>query len=168
MCRTESTRLCELIGRDWPQATRGRVHTPKIPRWRDEIETNLWLHFARSAFAVRCLIASPSFALRLPQLALCSVDFVLRLLAKKNPAELIPLIISGGEFFLRVRSMKIHTRRRQCEIAYEVHSQIEHFRPKVRYLFVTDALLPRHVCPCYQTLLAGIFPVRLTPHAAHD
>src|SRR5215472_12850620 len=107
------------------------------------------------------------FALSLAQLAFSRVDFPLRLLAKKNSAELISLIVSGDKSFLRVGSIKIHASRRQREIAYEVHSQIEHLRPKVRDLFVTDALLPRHVGACYQTLLAGIFPVRLTPHAAH-
>jgi hypothetical protein len=78
----------------------------------------------------------------------------LRLLAKKNPAELIPLVISSDEFFLRVRSIKIYARRPQREIAHEIHPQIEHLRPKIGDLFVTDALLARHISPCNQTLLA--------------
>jgi hypothetical protein len=72
----------------------------------------------------------------------------LRLLAKKNPAELIPLVITGDELFLRVRSIKVHARRRQREIAYEIHPQVEHLRPKIRDLLVTDALLARHISPC--------------------
>jgi hypothetical protein len=45
------------------------------------------------------------FALGLSQLAFGCIDFALRLLAKKDPAELIALIKSGDEFFLRVRSI---------------------------------------------------------------
>ena len=92
------------------------------------------------------------FALRLPQLVFGCIDFALRLLAKKNPAELISLIISSDEFFLRVRSIKIYARRPQREIAHEIHPQIEHLRPKIGDLFVTDALLARHISPCNQTL----------------
>ena len=40
------------------------------------------------------------FALRLPQLAFCCIDFALRLLAKKNAAELIPLVVSSDELLL--------------------------------------------------------------------
>src|SRR5262249_43757466 len=114
------------------------------------------------------IVAVALFALRLPQLVLCHVDFSLRLLAKKNPAELIPMIVSGDELFLRVRSIKVHARRRQREIANEIHPQIKHLRPKIGDLLVTDAFLARHISPCYQTLLTAVFPVGLTAHTAHD
>src|SRR5262245_12652310 len=93
------------------------------------------------------------FALSLAQLVLGRINFALRLLAKKNPAELVTLVISGGEFFLRVRSIKIHAGRRQREVAHEIHPQIEHLRPKIGDLFVTNAFLAGHISPCNQTLL---------------
>src|SRR5215217_3878802 len=108
------------------------------------------------------------FALDLSQLAFGRIDFALRLLAKKNSAELLALIKSRYEFFLRVRSVEVHPRRRQREIAHEIHSQIKHLRPKIGNLFVADALLARHIGPCNQTLLPRVFPVGLTAHATHD
>src|SRR6266550_4644949 len=114
------------------------------------------------------IVTAALFALCLPQLIFGSVDFARRLLAKKNPAELLALIISGDELFLRVRSIEIHARRRQCKVAHEIHPQIKHLRPKIWDLLVTDALLTRHISPRNQTLFAGVFPVGLTPHAAHD
>src|SRR5260370_9924956 len=114
------------------------------------------------------IVAVASFALCLPQLTFGRIDFALRLLAKKNPTELISLIVSGDEFFLRVRPIKIHSRRWQRKVAHEIHPQLEHLLPKIGDLFVTDTLLARHISPCNQTLLAGVFPMRLSPHAAHD
>src|SRR4029453_13229750 len=114
------------------------------------------------------IVTAALFALGLPQLIFGRVDFTRRLLAKKNPAELFPLIISGDELFLRVVAIKIHARRRQRATAYEIHSTIQTFPPKKGDLFVTDSLLARHISPCNQTLFAGVFPVGLTPHAAHD
>src|SRR3954469_4453471 len=108
------------------------------------------------------------FALDLPQLAFGRIDFALRLLGKKNSAELLALIKSRYEFFLRVRSIEVHPRRRQREIADEIHSQIKHLRPKIGNLLVADALLARHIGPCNETLLPRVFPVGLTPHATHD
>src|SRR5438067_2295365 len=98
----------------------------------------------------------------------CSKRRAKSMLPKKNPAELVTLIISGDKLFLRVRSIKVHAGRQQREIAHEIDPQIEHFRPKIGDLLVTDALLARHISPCYQTLFAGVLPVGLTPHAAHD
>jgi hypothetical protein len=38
------------------------------------------------------------------------------------------------------------------EIAHEIHPQIEHLRPKIGNLLVTDPLLARHISPCNQTV----------------
>src|SRR5260370_18173052 len=111
--------------------------------------------------------AVASFALCLPQLTFGRIDFALRLLAKKNPTELISLIVSGDEFFLRVRSIKIHARRLQRKVAHEIHPQIEHLRPKIGDLLVTDALLAGQITSCDHTSLPAVFPMCLTPPASY-
>src|SRR6188472_4635067 len=108
------------------------------------------------------------FALSLPQLAFGRIDFALRLLAKQNSAQLIALIKSGDELFLRICSIKVHACRWKREIAHEIHPQIKHLRPKIGDLLVTDPLLAGHVSPCNQTLFPRVFPVGLTPHSAHN
>jgi hypothetical protein len=62
-----------------------------------------------------------SLTLRLAQLSLRGFHIARRLLAKQDRAELVPLIIARSEFFLRVRALKINTRRRHAEIANKIH-----------------------------------------------
>src|SRR5436305_1648520 len=47
------------------------------------------------------------FTLSLPQLIFRRIYFALRLLAKKNAAQLFPLIISRDEFFLCIGAVKV-------------------------------------------------------------
>ena len=62
------------------------------------------------------------FALSLPELVFCRIDFACRLLAKNHPAELVSLIIAGDELFLGVCPVKINTSRRQAEVSNKIHS----------------------------------------------
>src|SRR5207248_9163521 len=54
------------------------------------------------------------------------------------------------------------------EITDKIESQIEHLRPEIRQLFVTDSLFARHVRSCHQSLFARIFPMRLPSHSTHQ
>src|SRR5581483_10716611 len=47
-------------------------------------------------------------------------------------------------------------------------AQIEHLRPEIRHLLVANALFAGHVCPSDQPLAAGVLPMRLAAHPAHD
>ena len=86
--------------------------------------------------------------MRLAQLILGSFHAARRLLAKQDRAEFVSLIITGSEFFLGVRALKINTRRRHAEIANKIHPQIEDLRPKIGDLFVADTFFASHVCSC--------------------
>ena len=89
-----------------------------------------------------------SLTLRLAQLSLCGFHVARRLLAKQDRAEFVSLIITGSEFFLSVRALKINTRRRHAEIANKIHPQIEDLRPKIGHLFVADPFFASHVGAC--------------------
>ena len=90
------------------------------------------------------------------------------MLAKQNRPELVALIIAGDKFLLRVGALKLDASRQHTEVAYKIDPQIEHLRPKIWDLLVADALLARHVRARNQALTTGIFPMRLTPHTAHN
>ena len=53
--------------------------------------------------------------------------------------------VSGDKLFLRVRSIQVHARRWQREVAHEIHPQIEHLGPKIGDLLITDALFAGHI-----------------------
>src|SRR5439155_13795147 len=109
-----------------------------------------------------------SFPLGSAQLGLGRIHLALRLLAQQNGPELVALIITGNKLFLRVGPLTPDTHRQHTEIPDKIHAQIEHLRPKVRDLLVTDPLFASHVRARDQAFATGVFPLRPTTHVPHD
>src|SRR5947209_13412736 len=93
------------------------------------------------------------FPERGPQLSLGSVDIARGRVAKQQRAQLVPLIIPHHEFLLRVRAFETHSSRLQTEVPDKIQLQVEHLRPEIRDLLVSNPLLTRHVCARDEPLL---------------
>src|SRR5580765_5483450 len=76
-----------------------------------------------------------------PQFAPGRVDLFLRVVAQQNGAELVALIVTARKFLLGVTSLYLDPARLDAEVAHKIHAQIEHLRPKIRYLLIFNAFL---------------------------
>src|SRR5438105_15613118 len=101
------------------------------------------------------------------QLSLGGVDLARGRVAKQKRAQLVSLIIPRHELLLRVGAFETHSSRLQTEVPDKIQLQVEHLRPEIRDLFVSNPFFTRHVCARDEPLLARIFPMPLAPHAAH-
>src|ERR1700730_16657890 len=103
--------------------------------------------------------ASSLFSQGVAQFLLGGLHLTIGLIAKQNCPQFVTLIIMGDEFSLGVGATEVHPGRLHTKVTDEMQPDVEHFRPEIRDLLVTNPFLASHVCACDQALRAGIVPM---------